>query len=129
MFTQQQPNARSIHWQKVYLTKSDQETSWHQVEPTPSIELVREFAQAGARIVDIGGGSSILAGRLAASGFDVTVLDVSARAIERARQRIGEPAERVRWIVADVTEIDDLGQFDLWHDRAVFHFLTDADDR
>jgi len=126
---QQQQSERLAHWQQVYQTKTDRETSWYQDEPAPSIELVREFAPPEARIVDIGGGSSVLAGRLSAQGFNVTVVDISQAALDRAMARIGELAERVRWIAADVTEIDDLGEFDLWHDRAVFHFLTEADDR
>jgi 2-polyprenyl-3-methyl-5-hydroxy-6-metoxy-1,4-benzoquinol methylase len=125
----QSSNARSTHWQNVYLTKADRETSWHQDEPMPSMELVLAHASLKGRVVDIGGGSSVLAGRLAAEGFQVTVLDVSAAAIERAKARNGEAASKIRWIVADVTEAGDIGQFDVWHDRAVFHFLTDAEDR
>lgn len=127
--TDQQPSERSAHWQNVYQTKADRETSWYQDEPAPSLDLVREYALQSARIVDIGGGASALAGRLASQGYSVTVVDVSASAIERAAARTGDLAQRVRWIVADVTEIDDLGEIDLWHDRAVFHFLTDADDQ
>ncbi len=124
-----QQGNRSAHWQQVYLSKADRETSWYQEEPIPSLELVRAYAPPGGRVVDVGAGSSVLAGRLAAEGYDVTALDVSAAAIERARARIGLLADRVRWIVGDVTEIDDLGAFDVWHDRAVFHFLTASDDR
>jgi 2-polyprenyl-3-methyl-5-hydroxy-6-metoxy-1,4-benzoquinol methylase len=120
---------RAAHWQNVYQAKADRETSWYQEEPTPSLDLVRAYAPPGGRVVDIGGGSSVLAARLAAEGFDVTVLDVSAAAIDRAKSRAGPLAQRVRWIVGDVTEIKDLGEFDLWHDRAVFHFLIGSEDR
>ena len=120
---------RAAHWQKVYQTKSDQETSWYPQEPTVSLELVQSCAQPGARIVDVGGGSSALCGRLVELGFDVTVIDIAEAAIARAKERIGDHAKRVRWIVGDVTAIDDLGQFDVWHDRAVFHFLIDEQDR
>jgi len=80
---------RAAHWETVYRTKRESEVSWHQVEPTLSIELVREFAPPRGRIIDIGGGSSLLAGRLTALGFDMTVVDVSALAIKRAQTRIG----------------------------------------
>ena len=120
---------RAAHWETVYRTKRESEVSWHQDEPTLSIELVCEFAPPAGRIVDVGGGSSVLAGRLTALGFDVTLVDVSASAIERAKTRIGDLSRRVRWIVADITKIEDLGEFDLWHDRAVFHFLTSEADR
>jgi len=125
------PTTREAHWQNVYQTKADRETSWYQDEPAISLQLIRECVPAapGSRIVDIGGGSSVLAGRLAEQGYDVTVLDVSAAAIERARARIGPGSERIHWIVADVTRRESLGRALLWHDRAVFHFLTDAAER
>jgi SAM-dependent methyltransferase len=122
-------HGRSAHWQQVYQTRPDRETSWFQEEPLPSLDLVRACAPRPCRVVDVGGGSSVLAGRLAAEGHDVTVLEISAIAIDRARSRIGDMARRVRWIVGDVTEIAELGEFDLWHDRAVFHFLTEPEDR
>ena len=120
---------RATHWETVYRTKRESDVSWHQGEPTLSVELAREFAPPRGRIIDIGGGSSLLAGRLTALRFDVTVVDVSASAIKRAKTRIGELSRQVSWIVADVTEIEDLAEFDLWHDRAVFHFLTSEADR
>ncbi|QYU69610.1 class I SAM-dependent methyltransferase [Leptolyngbya sp. 15MV] len=122
-------SATSAYWESVYRSKRDRETSWFQEEPNPSLDLVRTYAHRGGRIVDVGGGSSALAGRLAADGFDVTVLDVSSAAIERAKARSGELAQRIHWIIGDVTQAHDLGQFDVWHDRAVFHFLTNPDDR
>lgn len=124
-----QPTDRTSHWQHVHETKSDPETSWFQEEPTPSLDLVKAFAPARGRIIDVGGGASVLGGRLAAQGFEVTVFDISAVAIDRAKARVGEIAQGMQWVVGDVTEIGDLGIFDMWHDRAVFHFLVDADDR
>ena len=123
------PTERAAHWQQVDQTKSDQETSWFEPEPARSINLVREFAPAGARVVDIGGGASILAGRLVEAEYDVTVVDIAPAAIERAKLRIGATAARIRWMVADIVECDSLGEFDFWHDRAVFHFLTELHDR
>lgn len=120
---------RAAHWEAVYGTKPDGELSWHQDEPEPSLGLIREWAPPGGRVIDVGGGNSILAGRLVAMGFEVTVLDVSAAAVERGRARLGDPGRKVRWIVADVAEAPELQQVDLWHDRAAFHFLTDAPDR
>lgn len=120
---------RATHWQQVYLSKADHETSWYQADPAMSLQLIRECASPKAAIVDIGGGASVLAGILAQDGYAVTVLDISQAALDRAKNRIGSVAEKIRWIVGDVTEIDSIGQCDVWHDRAVFHFLTEESDR
>lgn len=120
---------RATHWQRVYLSKADYETSWYQADPAMSLQLIRGCAPPNARIVDTGGGTSALAGILVQDGYAVTVLDISQAALDRARQRIGSVAEQIRWIVGDVTEIDSIGQCDVWHDRAVFHFLTEESDR
>ena len=121
---------RQEHWENVYRQKGDAELSWHQEEPGLSLALIRQFASPAMRIIDVGGGSSGLAGRLAAGGYDgVTVVDLSAAALERARERAGPAAERITWRVADATRAQDLGRFDVWHDRAVFHFLTEPADR
>lgn len=118
------------HWEKVYQTKDESEVSWHQEEPTVSLELIREVAAPESDVIDVGGGSSVLAGRLVALGFQhVTVLDISPSALERAKARIGEASQRIHWIAADIRTANDFGQFVLWHDRAVFHFLTDSQDR
>lgn len=114
----------------MYRTKEESQLSWHQDEPQLSFQLLREFCATDGGIIDVGGGTSLLARRALAAGYEhVAVLDISASAIERAKQRTGEMADRVNWIVADVTEAHDLGTFDLWHDRAVFHFMTAAEDR
>ncbi len=122
---------RKEHWEAVYRAKGETGVSWFQEEPRLSVELIRSFAPArGGRIIDVGGGASVLVNWLLDHPFrEVAVLDVSETALGKAKARLGERAGRVRWIVADVTEAPGLGTFDLWHDRAVFHFLTDPTDR
>jgi 2-polyprenyl-3-methyl-5-hydroxy-6-metoxy-1,4-benzoquinol methylase len=123
------------HWETIYSTKPDDQLSWTQAEPALSLRLIADCcgdgksSGSGVRVIDVGGGASRLGGRLLEAGFDVTVLDISDAAIQRARQRLGERAAQINWLVADVTHAADLGPFDLWHDRAVFHFLTDSTDR
>lgn len=119
------------HWETVYSTKAETGVSWYQEEPRLSLELIGAVAPAeGGRIIDVGGGASVLVDRLLDLPFaEVAVLDISGAALGKAKARLGERAERVRWIAADVTEAPELGTFDVWHDRAVFHFLTDPDDR
>jgi SAM-dependent methyltransferase len=116
------------HWETVYTSKNDAELSWTQAEPATSLALIAEACSIG-RVIDVGGGTSLLAESLLDRGYAVTVLDISQAAIERARERLGARAGEVSWIVADVTAGPDLGTFDAWHDRAVFHFLTSASDR
>jgi ubiquinone/menaquinone biosynthesis C-methylase UbiE len=119
------------HWEEVYSTNGATGVSWYQGEPCLSLELIRSVAPAtGGRIIDIGGGASVLVDRLLDLVFErILVLDIAKTALEAARSRLGKRAETVEWIAADVTEIQDVGAFDVWHDRAVFHFLTDAADR
>jgi ubiquinone/menaquinone biosynthesis C-methylase UbiE len=120
------------HWEHVYRTKRADEVSWFQREPTISLDLVKRVANdRSSRIIDVGGGSSSLVDRLLDNGYpNVTVLDVSATALAQARARVGTRASRVQWLEADVTaaSLPD-AHFDVWHDRAVFHFLTNASDR
>jgi ubiquinone/menaquinone biosynthesis C-methylase UbiE len=122
---------RTDHWQKVYLSKGEQEVSWSQMDPEPSLGLIVKFAPSHqASIVDIGGGASRLVDALCARGYEnLTVLDLSAAALETARQRLGGEAARVNWIAADATQWRPEQAFDLWHDRAAFHFLVEARDR
>jgi ubiquinone/menaquinone biosynthesis C-methylase UbiE len=120
---------RQTHWDQVYASKSEAELSWTQAEPATSLELIGQVCARGGSVIDVGGGTSPLAERLLDGGYSVAVLDISSQAIERARQRIGEKAAKVRWIVADVTAEPEIGTFDLWHDRAVFHFLVNRADR
>jgi 2-polyprenyl-3-methyl-5-hydroxy-6-metoxy-1,4-benzoquinol methylase len=120
--------SRKDHWESVYESKTDAEVSWTQDEPRLSLSLIHEHCPAG-RVIDVGGGTSVLADRLVDDVYDVAVLDISATALQHARHRLGDRAAQVQWIVADVTHVDTLGVFDVWHDRAVFHFLTDPADR
>jgi 2-polyprenyl-3-methyl-5-hydroxy-6-metoxy-1,4-benzoquinol methylase len=111
------------HWESLYASKADRGLSWTQHEPRMSLSLIREVCPAG-RVIDVGGGSSFLAERLLDRGYSVTVLDISQTAIDRARKRLGVRASQIHWMVADMTTHPGLGFFDVWHDRAVFHFLT-----
>jgi SAM-dependent methyltransferase len=120
--------SRKDHWESVYGSKSDAELSWTQSEPGLSLSLIREVCPAG-RVIDVGGGNSLLAERLLDRGYSVTVLDISEVATRHARERLAARANQVHWIVADVTAGHELDTFDVWHDRAVFHFLTDPADR
>ncbi|MBP9947187.1 MAG: class I SAM-dependent methyltransferase [Vicinamibacteria bacterium] len=121
---------RKVHWEGVYGTKGDTELSWFQAQPAVSLSLIDSLRPLPRRVIDVGGGQSALARGLLDRGIEaVTVLDIANAAIERGRARLGPDADRVRWIVADVLDHPELGEFDLWHDRAVFHFQTDADDR
>jgi len=122
---------RRAHWERVYRAKQPTETSWYQAQPTLSLELIDNTgAGPGDGLIDVGGGASLLVDQLLARGYvDLTVLDVSAEALEHARRRLGPDAQRVAWVVADVTEFVPARSFAVWHDRAAFHFLTDAADR
>jgi SAM-dependent methyltransferase len=122
--------ARQEHWETLYRTRGDTELSWFQAHPAVSLSLIESLRPAPGSVIDVGGGHSALAGALLARGIEsVTVVDISSAAIGRGRERLGSAADRVRWIVADVLEAPDLGELDLWHDRAVFHFLTDIEDQ
>jgi SAM-dependent methyltransferase len=116
------------HWDSIYQSKSDGDLSWTQPEPLVSLKLIGEACASG-RVIDIGGGTSVLAERLLERGYTVAVLDISDAALERGRKRLGARASQIQWIVADVTAGPSLEPFDVWHDRAVFHFLTDPVDR
>ena len=122
---------RQSHWQNVYLSKGEQEVSWTQGDPEPSLGLIAKYASSlEASIVDIGGGASRLVDGLAGRGYaHLTVLDLSEAALQAARQRLGAQAAQVHWIAADATKWQPPQPFDLWHDRAAFHFLVDGGDR
>ena len=124
------PDSRA-HWQNVYTTRRETEVSWFQATPSVSLELIRSVGALGrAAIIDIGGGASRLVDALLDHGCqDVTVLDVSEAALSATRARLADRTAAVQWIAADVTRWDPPRQYDLWHDRAAFHFLTDANDR
>jgi 2-polyprenyl-3-methyl-5-hydroxy-6-metoxy-1,4-benzoquinol methylase len=123
--------AREAHWNAVYTDKADTEVSWFEQTPETSLALIRSTgAGPAAAIIDIGGGSSRLVDSLLGEGYrDVTVLDMSERALANAKSRLGERAGLVEWVVADVTEWKPVRPYDVWHDRAAFHFLTDPADR
>ncbi|ROI00802.1 class I SAM-dependent methyltransferase [Chryseobacterium daecheongense] len=114
------------HWEKVYQTKTPDEVSWTQEKPQTSLDLINSCALGKeAKIIDIGGGDSTLVDFLLNEGYqNITVLDISAKALERAQKRLGSQAEKVTWIEADVTEFEPKETYDIWHDRAAFHFLT-----
>jgi SAM-dependent methyltransferase len=122
---------RHAHWQNVYQTKGEREVSWFQESPATSLDLIRATDVADdASIVDIGGGTSRLVDALLMKGFSaITVLDISERALARAKGRLGAAGEKVKWIAADVTAWQPPQTYDVWHDRAAFHFLTEASDR
>lgn len=117
---------RAPHWENVYATKSDRQVSWFQEVPKPSLDLVDALGLApSSSVIDIGGGASRLVDGLLARGFrDLAVLDLSANALAAAKARLGEAGDAVEWIVADVTEWQPRRTWDLWHDRAAFHFLV-----
>ena len=120
------------HWEKVYTSKAPDTVSWFQPHAQLSLELIKSTgAGLDAGIIDVGGGASTLVDDLLAEGYtDLTVLDLSHAALEAARRRMGAQAGKVRWIEADVTTVDlPDKRYDIWHDRAVFHFLTEAQER
>lgn len=113
------------HWENIYATKQPDQVSWFQVYPKTSMVFIELFKLGkDAKIIDIGGGDSHFVDSLIEKGFtDVTVLDISSNAIERAKKRLGEKANFVNWIVSDVTDFVPQKKYDFWHDRAAFHFL------
>ncbi len=114
------------HWQRAYESKPSDAVSWFQAEATLSLDLIRRIgAPREAAIIDVGGGASTLVDGLLAEGFgDLTVLDLSDAALRVARNRLGARGEEVRWIAGDITGVDlPEATYDVWHDRAVFHFL------
>lgn len=122
---------RKSHWENVYATKSPLEVSWYQAEPVTSLKLIHNTAVAkDTPIIDVGGGASLLVDRLLDAGYEkLAVLDISSTALEHTKKRLGEAAKRIEWHETDVTEFAPPHKYGLWHDRAVFHFLTDAGDR
>ncbi len=119
------------HWENIYQTKELNEVSWFQPKPETSLNFFEEFAiSSTAKIIDIGGGDSFLIDHLLLLGYiDITVLDISNSAIERAKKRLGSNAEKVKWIVSDIVDFEPTESYDVWHDRAAFHFLTNKEDR
>lgn len=114
------------HWETVYDTKQPNEVSWTQDTPVTSLRLISNCnLPKTAAIIDIGGGDSKLADHLLDEGYDnITVLDISGKALERAKIRLGDRAGKVKWIESDITEFKPETTYDIWHDRAAFHFMT-----
>lgn len=120
------------HWEKICTEKAPNAVSWYRPHLETSLDLIERLAPSRrASIVDVGGGESTLVGDLLARGYEnVTVLNISDTAIDANKKRIGKPSELVHWLVADITKIElEPTAYDVWHDRAVFHFLTEAADR
>lgn len=120
------PFDKKKHWEIIYQTKKLNEVSWFQPKPTTSLTLLSELSlPAHAKIIDVGGGDSFFVDNLIELGYqNITVLDISAAAINRAKERLGVNANKVHWIISDVVDFNPIEKYDLWHDRATFHFLT-----
>ena len=121
---------RKNHWENIYNTKELKDVSWFQVRPETSLDFFKQFnVPFTAKIIDIGGGDSLLVDHLLDLGYqDISVLDISESAIERAKIRLGQKANTVKWIVADAATFVPTEQYDFWHDRAAFHFLTEENE-
>ena len=122
---------RQAHWQNVYQTKAENTVSWFQESPDISVDLIHATGvDKDAAIIDIGGGASRLVDALISEGFKaVSVLDLSEKALATSKSRLGPHSARARWIVADITRWQPVQTYDVWHDRAALHFLTDPKDR
>ncbi|WP_312090409.1 class I SAM-dependent methyltransferase [Chryseobacterium sp.] len=121
---------RKSHWENIYKSKPLETVSWYQPNPESSLNFIKEFnLPKTAKIIDIGGGDSFFVDHLLDLGYeDITVLDISDASIERAKSRLGNNASKVKWVVADASKFQATEQYDFWHDRAAFHFLTDKRD-
>ncbi len=117
---------RKKHWENIYQTKELKDVSWFQPTPETSLDFFKQFnVPTTAKVIDIGGGDSFLVDHLLDLGYqDISVLDISASAIDRAKQRLGDRAKNVKWIVSDAAKFKPTEKYDFWHDRAAFHFLT-----
>ena len=122
---------RREHWEEIYRSRSPDDVSWYEPIPLLSRSLVAEAVEAGATsVIDIGGGASSLVDQLLDLHVKrVAVLDISDAGLAASKSRLGDRARMVEWIVGDLTDVEDIGRFDVWHDRAVFHFLTVDQDR
>ena len=118
--------SNKAHWETIYTTKTPEQVSWTQEKPTISLELIETFnLPKSAKIIDIGGGDSLLVDFLLEAGYsDITVLDISQAALDRAKKRLGSKAALVTWICSDILDFKPKEIYQLWHDRAAFHFLT-----
>jgi 2-polyprenyl-3-methyl-5-hydroxy-6-metoxy-1,4-benzoquinol methylase len=118
------------HWENIYSEKAMTEVSWYQAVPETSLELIKRVAKnKDASIIDVGGGDGYLVDELIQLGYNnITVLDISVNAINKAKKRLGGIAKNIKWIISDITEFNPTDKYDVWHDRAVFHFLTKDSD-
>ena len=121
---------RKEHWENIYHTKLLTEVSWYQPQPSFSAELIEKYIDSkDKKLIDVGGGDSFLVDKLIEEGYThITLLDISPRAIERAKERLGSRSSRVKWIVSDITKFSPEEAYDLWYDRAAFHFMTSDED-
>jgi 2-polyprenyl-3-methyl-5-hydroxy-6-metoxy-1,4-benzoquinol methylase len=119
------------HWENIYQNHQLTQVSWYEPIPETSLSIIKRFnLPMDAAIIDIGGGDSLLVDYLLLMGYtNITVLDISSKAIERAQARLGEKAQMVNWLVNDVLDFTAIRQYDVWHDRAAFHFFTEADEQ
>lgn len=122
---------RRAHWESVYRNKAADQVGWFQPHAVSSLRLIERCAGPDAQVIDVGGGASVLVDDLLDAGYRrVTVLDLAESALAASRARLGERAQAVEWIAGDITRVElPAARFDVWHDRAVFHFLTDPADR
>ncbi|HBC0466395.1 TPA: class I SAM-dependent methyltransferase [Legionella pneumophila] len=118
------------HWEGIYAEKSPENLSWFQKEPILSIKFIQKFSDNKSRIIDVGGGISTFVDHLLGLGYShVAVLDISGKAIEHVKKRLADEASQVEWYVNDITQFTPSHTYDIWHDRAVFHFLIDEKSR
>jgi SAM-dependent methyltransferase len=122
-------SARKKHWETIYETKNPDQVAWTQYIPTTSLDFINSYKlPKSASIIDIGGGDSKLVDFLLDQGYtNISVLDISARALEKAKKRLGKRSKLVNWIESDIIKFRPTKTYDIWHDRASFHFLTQAD--
>lgn len=118
------------HWERVYTEKLPQDVSWFQEKPIISLSLIQNVAGIDSRIIDVGGGASFLTERLLSLGYSsLAVLDISKTALEHAQKRLLNHAHKIKWYEQDITQFVPTEKYDVWHDRAVFHFLTEKRNR
>lgn len=121
---------RKQYWNEIYEKKHPEEVSWFQKKPTISLQFIHDIGNKKSRIIDVGGGTSTLTEHLLKSGYpNVAVLDISDKAIEYAKEKLKNQSDEVEWYVDDITKFVSPHPYDIWHDRAVFHFLTDKTSR
>lgn len=122
---------RKAHWENIYQDNSSQDVSWYQQEPSLSLQLIQNSGLAfDEPLIDVGGGASVLVDYLLKSGYlDISVLDISENALANTKARLGDTSREINWYTTDITQFEAPHQYSLWHDRAVFHFLTAEPDR